>query len=109
MSARRLLDIAKAAAYLGFVDEQGNANTKALYRLIESGSIAHIRIRDRVHTRVTAGGRRQQYRKPGRVYLLESDCDAWIEAHRVEASGGSPATRRAPSLTLPEAHERRFS
>lgn len=111
MSARprRLLDVPSAARYLGLLTADDQPDTKALYRLIASGSIAHLRLRDAVHTRVAADGRRQRYRKPGRLYLLESDCDAWIDAHRVAAPSVSAAPRRPPTLVLPEAHDRRFS
>lgn len=108
MTPRRLLDVSAAARYLGFVDDAGKPEVKKVYRLIESGAIAHIRCADAVHTRVTAGGQRQQYRKPGRVYLLEADCDAWIAAHRAPATT-DPVTPARPAPLPRTATHGRFS
>lgn len=103
-----LLTAAEAATRMGF------RSKKVVYRLTEKNQLAHIRERDEVCTR-TRRGRVEQYRKPGRVWILESDCDAWLASHRQAAQTPAPIApvrvpvdaARTTGLEMPS--ERRFS
>ncbi len=105
----RLLKVAEAVAYLGLPATEG---AKTLYRLAEAGDITHIRLRQTMRTRIVEG-RPQRYRKPGRIYFLAADLDAWLDSrrvvsHRVAATPEPPRPTPGPSLDVP-AGLRRFS
>jgi len=105
--ARRLLNAPEAAAYLGLPREAG---AKTLYRLAEAGEVGHIRLRNTMRTR-TVKGTPQRYRKPGRLYFLEADLDAWLEArHVVPHAPAAPAAKPTPTAPIDvPAALRRFS